>query len=213
MEDTITIWLSSYGTVAILVLMAVNGSMSMPPSEVVLSCAGIMAAKGIIPLHYALIAAVLGNWLGASILYFSGRFWGETAIVTTREKLAGLPCGLGLLASVLPSRETIAHYAHQHRTTFPWWILYCRCLPVIRSVVSIPAGISHISYALFSVLTVAGAFIWTILWGALGFLTEKQAAFGKASSYVALLLFGVMFLFLLKAIHKYLSNNRMDHYK
>jgi len=211
MEQTITEWISNYGVLAIFVLMILNGSLSAPPSEIILACAGIFAAKGVVPISHALISAVLGNWIGTSILYFLGRKFGEQAIVAVRQKFVNLPFGLSLFSSMLPTKGTIRRYAKRHHTSFPWWLFYCRCFPVIRSMISIPAGVSRISYGVFSTLTVLGALTWAGAWMVLGFLTESQGSVGKLTAYISLTLFGCLVLFMLKVFHRYMSNKRIEN--
>lgn len=208
MEDAITDWLSSYGVIAVFLLMAMNGSLSAPPSELILSYTGILIAKGVLPLPQAVIASVLGNWVGACVLYVIGRQFGEHVILATRNKLTKLPYGLRFLAKALPTRQTIDHYSRRHNSVFPWWILYCRCLPIIRSVISIPAGISRVPFLVFSLLTATGAFFWTIVWTSLGYCSENQHTFGQGASYTLLALFGLLLLFLLRTLHGYMSNKR-----
>jgi len=210
MEQTITEWISNYGIVAIFFLMIINGSLSAPPSEVVLSCAGILVARGIVPLQYAVLSAVAGNWIGALILYFVGKKYGETTILSARSWLKKLPTGINLLAEILPSKRTIHRYSERCQTTVPWWLFYCRCIPVIRSVISIPAGISKISFGIFSVLTTLGASLWALVWIVLGYLAEKQTSTTKPIAYLLLILSGGLLLFLLKAFHKYMTNKRIQ---
>ena len=211
MLDYVTTWISAYGLIAIFLLMFLNGTISAPPSEFILGVGGIVAAQGIIGLHEAFFASAAGNYCGAILLYFYGKRYGEQTIIIARKKLANLPLGLSIVAGVLPQRSTLRRYALRHNESVPWWLLYCRCLPVIRSVVSVPAGISGVSVVVFTILSFAGISLWAMFWIGVGFVAESQNKIDRVYSYTIAVLAGVLMIVLLRVTHRYVSNQRMEN--
>jgi membrane protein DedA with SNARE-associated domain len=132
------------------------------PSEVILPLSGFLAQQGAMSFVLVLVAATLGAYLGAVLLYWLGRRVGEERTI---RGLAKLP--------LVDRRdfERAAGWLHRHGKSA---VFFGRLLPGVRSLISLPAGSTRMHFGVFSVLTIAGSAIWNGLLVGLGALLGTQ---------------------------------------
>jgi membrane protein DedA with SNARE-associated domain len=118
------------------------------PSEVVLALAGFLASQGVLNVVLVIVAATLGGYIGAVILYSFGRRLGEERAI---HLLAKLP---------LVDREDFVRSADWLRSHGSQAVFYGRLVPLVRSLISLPAGAVQMPFLRFSVLTLLGSAIW-----------------------------------------------------
>ncbi len=124
------------------------------PSEVVLPFAGWEIAAGELQALPALLAATAGSVTGALILYWLARRGGRRAILATHR------------ISRVTERDLDRADARFRRHGV-WLVLFGRCVPGLRSVISVPAGMAHMHLGLFVALTTIGSAVWNaVLMGA-----------------------------------------------
>jgi membrane protein DedA with SNARE-associated domain len=138
----------SHGLLAVLVLMAAESCGLPIPSEVVMPLGGALAAGGHLSLPLAIVAGAAGNLLGSLVAYWLAARFG-------RELLLGPGRWVGF------SR---AHLDHAER----WFgrfglaaVFLGRLLPVVRTYISFPAGLTRVPLGWFCLLTFAGALPWS----------------------------------------------------
>ncbi|GAA1773334.1 DedA family protein [Streptomonospora arabica] len=132
------------------------------PSEAVLPGAGFLAYDGRMNFWLAVLSATAGALVGAWILYFAGALLGRDR---TRWLVDKLPL------------FDIEDFEKAERFFARWGgiaVLVGRCVPLVRSLVSIPAGIERMGFLRFSAYTCIGSGVWNGIWIGLGF------AFGPA---------------------------------
>ncbi|QKJ24903.1 DedA family protein [Aquiluna borgnonia] len=129
------------------------------PSEAILLLTGFNVATGTFGYLEAIIATSLGSLLGASLLYWLGRAF-------TEERLEQLTAKYGKFVG-LPVRDL--------KRTLDWFerfggplVLFGRMFPIIRSLVSIPAGLVKLSLAKFYLFSTIGILAWNTLWITIG---------------------------------------------
>lgn len=127
------------------------------PSEVILPLAGFAAGLGSFTLASALIWTTLGSLLGALGLYALGRVVGEERI---RRMVDRMP-----LVDVADLDRTVDWF-HRHGGKS---VFFGRMIPLFRSLVSIPAGVTRMPVWRFAVLTTAGSAIWNAVFVLAGF--------------------------------------------
>jgi membrane protein DedA with SNARE-associated domain len=127
------------------------------PSEAILPLAGIAAGRGLFPLWQALLWATIGSIVGAYALYWIGRALGRKR---TRWVFERLP-----LVKVEDVDKTEAWF-ERHGTKA---VFFGRMLPIFRSLISIPAGITRMHQGRFLVLTAAGSLVWNTIFVLAGF--------------------------------------------
>jgi membrane protein DedA with SNARE-associated domain len=144
-------WVHDWGYVGVIILMAMESSIFPVPSEVVIPPAAILAGYGGQDGHMTLIGVVLagtfGSWLGSAITYWVARFVGRPFLAR-----------YGMFF-FMPLQKVARAERFMHRYELGG-IFFARLLPVIRHLISIPAGIIRMNFARFSALTIFGSAIW-----------------------------------------------------
>jgi membrane protein DedA with SNARE-associated domain len=139
------------GYFGVALLIAVEQVFPPIPSEVLLPLSGSLSATGRLNLALVIAAATVGSCLGAAILYGIGRFGGEQRIGPWLDRH-----GKWMLLSRADLHSSRSWFA-RHGT---WAVLVARLIPGMRSLVSVPAGLAHMPFARFMVLTAIGSGIW-----------------------------------------------------
>ena len=158
----------TWGLVLVFVFMAVESSFIPFPSEVVMIPAGFLAARGELGLApaAALVAAILvgilGSLLGAFVNYYLALWVGKPFLLKYGKWFFVKPEPLNRACEVF-NRYGAA-------TTF-----VCRLIPVIRQLISIPAGISRMPLGSFALFTGLGAGIWSAILALIDFWLGRTA--------------------------------------
>ena len=162
---SITDWLVSLmetvGGLGVALAIALESIFPPIPSEVILPLAGFTASRGSFGLLEAIVWATVGSLLGAWALYGISRWVGLHRIHKAVDVIPGV------------SRKDV-NKANDWFTRYGTWsVLIGRVIPVVRSLISIPAGFNRMSFARFSGWTLLGSAVWnTILVSAGYFLGE-----------------------------------------
>jgi len=150
------------GYPGIIALMAVESSILPLPSELVMPPAGYLAAKGEMSLAVAVVCGVLGSVLGALGNYGLARWLGRAFFLRLGKYVLITEKGL--------DRSERYFAAHGEISTF-----LGRMLPVVRHLISIPAGIARMRLGRFVVFTGLGALVWcSILTGIGWFIGSRE---------------------------------------
>ena len=144
-------WVHDWGYVGVIILMAMESSIFPVPSEVVIPPAAILAAygeqHGQMTLTGVVLAGTFGSWLGSAITYLVAKFVGRPFIAK-----------YGPFIFMPPEKVARAErFMHRYESG---GVFFARLLPVIRHLISIPAGIIRMNFARFSALTIFGSAIW-----------------------------------------------------
>ena len=167
MFETIVTWLTEtilrLGYPGILALMALESSFFPFPSEVVLPPAGYLAAQGRMSAVGALLAGLTGSMLGALFNYY-------LAVALGRPLLHKYHRFLLMRESSLDRAEQFFR-DHGEISTFVG-----RLIPVIRQLISLPAGVARMRLDRFALYTALGAGIWCAVLTAIGWFVGRNAA-------------------------------------
>jgi membrane protein DedA with SNARE-associated domain len=149
-------WVEDWGYPGVIILMAMESSIVPVPSEVVIPPAAILAAStGKMSLVGVVLAGTLGSWIGSAVSYWVSLLVGRPVV----EKW-------GKYFFIPPDKLARAErFMHRYESG---GIFFARLLPVIRHLISIPAGIIRMGFAKFSLLTVVGAAVWCAVLAWLG---------------------------------------------
>jgi membrane protein DedA with SNARE-associated domain len=141
--------LKAAGYPLIAFLMAMESSVVPLPSEVVIPPAAHWAHTHQIGLGLPgiIIAATIGSWLGASLMYWAARIAGRPLLLRYGRYVLISP------AKIEGAERWAAHYGSMG-------IFISRLLPVVRHLIGIPAGVVRMNYKLFSLFTLLGSAIW-----------------------------------------------------
>ena len=131
----------------IILLMAMESSIIPVPSEVVMPPAAFLAAQGKLDLWLVILAGTLGSYLGSAIMYVISRYVGRPVVLKWGKYFFIKPEKLERAEVFLARYEAGG-------------IFFARLLPVIRHLISIPAGIVRMPFGKFSVVTIIGSALW-----------------------------------------------------
>jgi membrane protein DedA with SNARE-associated domain len=181
---------SGLGYLEIVVLMAMESSLFPVPSELVMIPAGYLAATGALDPYLCVVAGTVGSMIGAGANYLLGEYVGRAFL---------LRYGKYLLIDADKYHEAEALFLRNaYLATF-----IGRLLPVVRHLISLPAGVFGMAWVPFLLITAAGAALWCAILVAVGFhFGEPAVALTRAYIHelaivviVALAVFVAWFLF------------------
>lgn len=175
------------GYLGITILMAIESSFLPLPSEVIIPPAAYLASQGKMNLLFIILTGVVGSVIGATINYLLSMWLGRLLVY----KIAS-----NRFARVfLITPEKVARAEKYFLTNAKSATFYGRLIPVIRHLISIPAGFSRMPYGQFVLFTALGSFIWVSILAFLGyFVGENQAMLARyyKEIYWGLLVMGVL---------------------
>ena len=150
-------WVHDWGYLGVIILMAMESSIFPVPSELVIPPAAILATHqgGHMSLIGVVVAGTFGSWLGSAITYLVSRVVGRPFIARYGPYI------------FMPQKKVARAERFMHRYE-SGGIFFARLLPVIRHLISIPAGIIRMNFARFSALTIIGSAIWCAVLAWLG---------------------------------------------
>jgi membrane protein DedA with SNARE-associated domain len=159
MQSLIDVWFSwvhQWGYAGVIILMAMESSIFPVPSELVVPSAAILAAQGgNMTTMGVILAGTFGSWLGSAITYWTAFFVGRPVVMR-----------FGKYFLMPPEKiERAERFTHRYQSG---GIFFARLLPVIRHLISIPAGIIRMGFLKFSLLTIVGSAIWCAVLAVLG---------------------------------------------
>ena len=134
MESIIIICIEKFSYIGVLFLIAIENIFPPIPSEVILAFSGFIAKPLNLNIPLIIISSTLGSIIGALILYFFG----------------------SKLSNKLNASSSIKFFQEKGIIS----ILICRFIPILRSLISIPAGMSEMPLTKFSLYTFTGSLIW-----------------------------------------------------
>ena len=142
--------IGSGGLLAILLTMTGESAGLPISSEIVVPLGGALAALGRLPFWGVVLAATAGNLAGSLVAYLLTRRYGERVVLSRFGAWLGLSRGHLRLAHRVFDRFGL------------WAVFFGRLLPIVRTYISFPAGISTIRPGWFILATVAGALPWNL---------------------------------------------------
>ncbi|MCA0755727.1 DedA family protein [Paenibacillus sp. N4] len=154
MENWITDFMEQYGYFGILLLIALENLFPPIPSEVILTFGGFMTTYTSLTPVGVIVTATLGSVIGAIILYYVGRLLGV-------ERMERIVDKYGRVLRV--KKEDIRKADAWFEKYGYWAVLLCRMIPLIRSLISLPAGMSHMRFVPFLLFTVLGTLAWNTI--------------------------------------------------
>lgn len=154
MENWITDIMSQYGYIGIFLLIMLENIFPPIPSEVILTFGGYMTTQSAMTPLGVILVSTAGSVAGAIILYWIGL----QLDVKRLEKI------VDRWGRVLRLTKADIHKADSWFDKYGiWTVLFCRLIPLIRSLISIPAGMSNMKFGLFLLFTTVGTLIWNTI--------------------------------------------------
>ncbi|MFD2629050.1 DedA family protein [Oceanobacillus kapialis] len=151
MQNWVTEIMEQFGYLGILFMMALENLFPPIPSEIVLPFGGFLTTYTSITVWGVVLAATVGSLIGAVVLYWIGT-------LLDVEQLEKLTKRWG---RILRIKVADIHKADAWFDKYGYWaVLVGRMVPVVRSLISIPAGMSNMKFGRFMLFTVIGTLIW-----------------------------------------------------
>lgn len=204
MENLIIQIMNNYGYIGICLLILVENVFPPIPSELILTFGGFMTTNSNITVIGVIIAATIGSLLGAIILYYIGK------ILNKERLIAIVNSKYGKWLKIKPKDVEAADKWFNEKGNKT--VFFCRFIPVVRSLISIPAGMSEMPLVKFIVYTVLGSTIWNTTLVCVGaFAGDKKdyilSLLNEASHIVVILLI-IIFLGIVFWFYKIRSKKR-----
>jgi membrane protein DedA with SNARE-associated domain len=136
------------GYLGVFLMMAIESTVFPLPSEIVVPPAAYWASQGAMTFWGVVLASTLGSWFGSAASYLVARRLGRPLILRYGRYLF-LPEKKWLLAEEWINRYSVVG------------IFFARLLPVVRHLVSLPAGAARMPFVPFTLSTLAGSFAWS----------------------------------------------------
>lgn len=152
MNDFIISFTNSYGYIGVLVLIFLENIFPPIPSELILLASGFLITRTNLNIFIMIIFSTLGSLLGGILLYY-------LASLLNKNTLIKLINSKALRFLNLKEKDI--------DLSFNWFnkkgnisVLICRCIPILRSLISLPAGIFKMSILKFLLYTTIGSLVW-----------------------------------------------------
>jgi membrane protein DedA with SNARE-associated domain len=147
--------ISTFGYTGILVTMAIESACIPLPSEIIMPFSGYLVSTGQFTMLGVTLAGAIGNVVGSIVAYYAG-VWGGRPFV---ERY-----GPYMLISHKDLDRADRWFARHGEST----VFFSRMLPVVRTFISLPAGIARMNFTRFVVFTFLGALPWCYLLAYIG---------------------------------------------
>lgn len=161
MQQFILHIIEQFGYFGVFFLILIENVFPPIPSEVILLISGFFSSYTSLSVFYMILASTLGSFLGAIILYYIGKIFNKERL----KKIVN-----GRLGKILFLKENDIDKADE------WFdnkgnksVFFCRFVPIVRSLISIPAGMSEMPMVKFIIYTICGSMIWNTVLICLGF--------------------------------------------
>ncbi len=191
MQEFIINIMNSYGYLGVFLLILIENIFPPIPSEVILLFGGFMTTYTSLNVLGMTMSSTLGSVLGALILYKIGNFFNEK----TLKRL--IHTRLGKLLRI--NNSDIDSSFNYFQTKGEKTIFFCRFIPLIRSLISLPAGINKMNITKFTIYTTLGSLIWNIVLIVMGLIVGSNwenilNIINICSRYIVLILFIIIII-------------------
>lgn len=152
MQEIILSIMNAYGYLGVFLLIMIENVFPPIPSEVILLFGGFMTTYSKLSIVGMIVASTLGSLFGAIILYYIGKIFNKDRL----KKIISGKLGKILRLKASDIDKADSWFDNKGNKT----VFFCRFVPLIRSLISIPAGMSEMPVLKFIIYTVVGSLIW-----------------------------------------------------
>jgi len=149
--------ISSLGYFGVGLMMGIESACIPLPSEIIMPFSGFLVAKGTFTLLGIILAGSIGSVAGSILAYWVGKFGGRVFI----EKYGKY---------ILISHHDLNIADRFFQKYGNWAVFFSRMMPIVRTFISLPAGIARMNFTKFVIYTFVGSIPWCL---ALGYLGKK----------------------------------------
>ncbi len=209
MQEMVIEIMNNFGYLGVFLLIAIENIFPPIPSEVILLFGGFMTTFTDMNVIGVIIASTLGSLLGAIALYYIGK-------ILNKERLKKIITSkYGKLLRLTP--EDIDKADNWFDTKGNKTVFFCRFIPLIRSLISIPAGMSEMPMKKFLIYTILGSAIWntalTIAGSIVGENWTDILEIMDNYSHIIVILLAIAFLIAIIIFYKKRKKKTTKHHK
>lgn len=203
MQAIIISLMDKFGYLGVMFLVAIENIFPPIPSEVILAFGGFMTTYTKLTVIGVIISATIGSVLGAIILYYVGKLLNKERLI----KIVSSKIGKLLCLKAKDIEKADEWFDNKGNVT----VFFCRFVPIVRSLISIPAGMSEMPFKRFLIFTLLGTIIWNTVLVTLGSIMgsswEKIVDFISQYAFITLIVLiiiavVVLFIFYRKRLNK-----------
>lgn len=165
LTNLIITFIDQSGYIGVFILMAAESALIPIPSEITMTFAGYLATTGRFNVYIVILIGALANLAGSILAYWLG-YWGEETFIRNLIKKYG---------------KYVLISEHEYDRSEKWFrkygekiVFFSRVLPVVRTFISLPAGIAKMNFVKFCYLTFFGSLIWSVFLTYIGFVLGKN---------------------------------------
>lgn len=205
MQHFIIEFMNSFGYFGVFLLIAIENIFPPIPSEVILLFGGFMTTYTKLNIIFMIISSTLGSLIGAIVLYYIGKIF-------NKERLKKIISGK--IGKILRLKNSDIDKADKwFDTKGNKTVFFCRFIPIVRSLISIPAGMSEMPIIKFLIYTIFGSLIWNtvlIITGKMvGNNWTKILTIFDTYSHIVLIIFIIIFIILITIFYKKRKKNKI----
>ena len=207
MEQIIINIMEQVGYLGVFLLIAIENIFPPIPSEVILVFGGFMTTYTSLNIPIMILAATLGSLLGAIVLYYIGKIF-------NKERLKRIVNGK--IGKVLRLKASDIEKADKwFDTKGNKTVFFCRFIPIVRSLISIPAGMSEMPMQKFLLYTITGSLIWnTVLIIAGSIVGDKwETIVGYLDNFSNIILIILVIIFVVAMYYWFVIRKKKQHNK
>jgi membrane protein DedA with SNARE-associated domain len=164
MIESIVNWLSfaieSLGYPGVAIAVFLESFFAPIPSELILPFSGFVASTGALSLFWVIVVATVAGYLGSLPFYLLG-LWGEKPVYTFLDRWGKY---------LFIEKRDVDYVFELFKKRGKMFVLFGRLIPIVRTLISFPAGVFKMNFVVFSLYTLIGALIWNALLTYLGYL-------------------------------------------
>lgn len=201
MQDIIVSLIDHFGYIGVFLLILLENIFPPIPSEIILTFGGFMVAYSSLNIMGVIISSTLGSVIGALFLYYIGSILNIELI----HKFLQTKLGKLTKLKIQDIEKSFEWFNNKGSST----VFFCRFIPVVRSLISIPAGMSGMSLMPFFIYTICGSASWNALIIFLGYIAGDRWDLwaNVISHYSHLILFFILFFLILLIMVKNIRKN------
>ncbi|HEX5350446.1 MAG TPA: DedA family protein [Trichococcus sp.] len=179
--------MEQFGYLGVAFLIMIENLFPPIPSEVILTFGGFMTTTTELNIPLMIVAATIGAVVGAAILYGLGTLLDVERLDKIVDKYG----------NILRITHADIHKADSWFDRYGFWtVFFCRFVPLIRSLISLPAGMANMNFGLFLLFTTVGTVIWNTvliyLGAAVGSQWETIVHYMDIYSNIAYVILGII---------------------
>ena len=179
--------MEQFGYLGVAFLIMIENLFPPIPSEVILTFGGFMTTTTELNIPLMIVAATIGAVVGAAILYWVGTLLDVERLDKIIDKYGNM----------LRITHADIHKADSWFDRYGFWtVFFCRFVPLIRSLISLPAGMANMNFGLFLFFTTIGTVIWNTvliyLGAAVGSQWETIVHYMDIYSNIAYVILGII---------------------